>query len=347
MSSVELLFRIVIGTLIAAVGGIVIGLAAKGVDRKLHARMQGRVGPPLRQPFYDVLKLFAKDNTVPDNAVGWMFNAAPVICLAGAITLLLYIPFGSILPVLGGHGDLILLLYLLIIPGLAMVVGGFSSGSPYATVGAQREMVTMIGYELPLATAVIAIAAKMNELFPAEPAFALSTIAAHPLWGEMGLLGIIGFAILAMIMVIVTPAELSKIPFDTPEAETELAGGLMVEYSGRNLGLFYLADGVKTVVMGAIIVALFIPHNLSPVFTGIAQGSIGAYMVDFGFFLVKLAAVVFFAVTVLRTAVARLKIAQVVTLYWIPLTMIALLGLILMMWDSVPMLHIAPWLGGA
>ena len=150
-----------------------------------------------------------------------------------------------------------------------MVIGGFSSGSPYAIVGAQREMATMIAYEFPLAIIIVTIAWILGS--PAANAagtelgnglgnaFSISLIINNPVWLYVGIIGVIGFLILLFVLVLVTPAELSKIPFDSPEAETELAGGLLAEYSGRNLAMFYLTDGVKTVVMGSLIVALFFP----------------------------------------------------------------------------------------
>ena len=82
--------------------------------------------------------------------------------LVATISILLYLPLGGFQPLFPGQGDLILILYLLIIPSLAMVIGGFSSGSPYATVGAQREMVTMMAYEFPLAIIIITIARILN-----------------------------------------------------------------------------------------------------------------------------------------------------------------------------------------
>ncbi|GAI24157.1 unnamed protein product, partial [marine sediment metagenome] len=69
--------------------------------------------------------------------------------------------------------------------------------------------------------------------------------------------------LLFITLAAVTPGELSKVPFDAPEAETELAGGILVEYSGRNLALFSLADAVKTIVMTSLTVALFFPYNIS------------------------------------------------------------------------------------
>jgi len=320
-----------LGAILVTMFGVLFGLVFKGIDRVLSARMQARIGPRIRQPFWDVAKLFSKENILPENAVKWMFNAAPVLALASSAVMLLYLPLGPFAPLLHGHGDIILIMYLLLIPSLAMVTGGFASGSPYASVGAQREMVMMMSYEFPLAAVIVSVAWKLRSLGIDNP-FALSTIAANPIWMNSGILGFIGVGILLVVLLIVTPAELSKIPFDAPEAETEIVGGLLAEYSGRNLGLFYLADAVKTVVMGALLVAIFFPWGIAGVF-GLAAGSAGAVAADMGFFLAKLFAVLFVSVTVLRTSFARLKIDQIVYMYWASLTIAALFGLVLIIWD--------------
>jgi len=326
----KIALTVIIGTIGLAAFGVVFGLLYKGIDRKLSAHMQGRIGPPIRQPFRDIVKLFTKENIIPENSIPWIFNLAPLIGLVATISILLYLPIGGFDPLLSSRGDLILVLYLLIIPSLAMVIGGFSSGSPYATVGAQREMATMVAYEFPLAIIIISIAWRLN-VQGIPNMFTLSSIAAAPVWDITGPLGFIGFLILLFVLVIVTPGELSKIPFDAPEAETEIAGGLLVEYSGRNLAMFYLTDGVKTVVMASLIVALFFPYNLSP-FLGVT--SYTAYAIDIAFYLVKVFLVVLFSVTLIRVAIARLKIDQIVHTYWVPLTLISLIGLICIMWDS-------------
>ncbi len=336
---VWILLKIIFGSLAVIAFGIVVGLFFKGVDRKLSAHMQGRIGPPIRQPFRDVVKLFTKENIVPDNAVPWVFNLAPLIGLVATITILLYIPLGGFNPIAstayGGFGDLILVLYLLIIPSLAMVIGGFSSGSPYATVGAQREMATMMAYEFPLAIIIISFAWLLgNESFGlgAEQAFSFVAITTTPIWGTVGILGFIGAIILLLALVIVTPAELSKIPFDSPEAETEIAGGLLAEYSGRNLGMFYLTDAVKTVVMASIVVALFFPWNLSDILS-VQNPELLVYTLNVLFFLFKVFLVVLFSVSLIRVAIARLKIDQIVGTYWLWITLLALVGLICIMWD--------------
>jgi formate hydrogenlyase subunit 4 len=331
---IELSLRIVFGSLGLAAFGIFFGLVYKGIDRKLSAHMQGRIGPPFRQPFRDVAKLFTKENIVPDHAIPWIFNLVPLIGLIVAISILVYIPLGGFPPLFSSGGDLIVVLYLLIIPSLSLVIGGFSSGSPYAIIGAQREMVTMIAYEFPLAILIITVAWNLLQKGITQ-VFSFSTIASTPIWNQVaGPLGFIGFAILLVVLLLVTPGELSKIPFDSAEAETELAGGLLVEYSGRNLAMYYLTDGVKTVAMASIIIALFFPYNLSSL---LGLGSYEAVVVDVMFYLFKVFLIILFSVTLVRVAIARLKIDQIVYTYWIPLTLASLAGLILVMWDSVIM----------
>jgi formate hydrogenlyase subunit 4 len=326
---------VILGTMGLAIFGIIFGLLYKGIDRKLSAHMQGRIGPPIIQPFRDVRKLFVKENIVPENAISWIFHLAPLFGLVATISILLYLPIGGFNPLVISNGDLILILYLLILPSLAMVVGGFSSGSPYATVGAQREMATMISYEFPLAIIIISIAWRLS-MQGVSNVFALSSIISMPLWNFVGPLGFIGGIILLLALVLVTPAELSKIPFDSPEAETEIAGGLLTEYSGRNLALFYLTDAVKTLVMATIIVALFFPYNLSPLF---GLESYLAFAVDIIFYLLKVLLVVLFSVTLIRVAIARLKIDQIVYTYWVPITLLSLVGLIFLMWDQTFMVN--------
>ncbi|MDD1673648.1 MAG: NADH-quinone oxidoreductase subunit H [Methanomicrobiales archaeon] len=322
---------VVLGTIFVALFGIGFGLGVLGVDRKLTAHMQARIGPPLRQPFIDIRKLLLKENIIPENAISWLFNAAPVFALAASVTILLYLPIGGLPPVLGVYGDIILIMYLLTVPALAMVTGGFASGSPYATVGAQREMITMMAYELPLATVFIALAWRLARAGVQDP-FSLASLTSTPIWSVAGPLGIIGALILLIVLIFVTPGELSRVPFDTPEAETELAGGLMVEYSGKNLAMFYLAQGVKSVAMASVIVALFLPWGLSEFVPGIPALGI---LLDFLWYIVKVLAVLFVSVSLIRVAMARFRISQVVTMYWIYLGGLGILGLTLLFLDSL------------
>ncbi len=303
-----------------------IALLFKGIDRKIAARLQGRFGPPILQPFWDVIKLMGKENIVPKGAVKWIFNSVPIIGLVATITVLFYIPYGSMGAVFGPYGDVILILYLLIIPALSMVIGGFASGSPYATVGAQREMVMMMSYEFPLALSIIGIGWSISHFYTGSELFSLRVISSNPLWGHLGPLGISGLFLLLVTLVAVVPAELSKVPFDVPEAETEIAEGVLVEYSGRNLAMFYLTDAVKAFIVAALIVLLFFPY-------GLGVGGFIGWILDFIFFFVKVLAVMIVNVTFVRVAISRLKIDQISYGYLVLISFIGLVGILLMYLD--------------
>ncbi len=311
--------------------GIFLGLLYKGFDRKITAMMQSRIGPPWRQPFRDIRKLFMKENIVPDGAVPWIFNGAPIAALVVTLVALVYLPMGPFEPIMEGYGDLILILYLLAIPAVAMAFGGLASGSPYATVGAQRELVLMMSYEFPLAIAAVTIAWKYSS-------FSLGVISSDPVWNSVGMMGGIGLALVLTTMIAVLPGELSKIPFDQAEAETELAGGILVEYSGRNLGLFYLAEVVKMIVVGTLMIALFFPYNIStwysfggPEFAGVIIADTTA---DILFFLLKLLVIIFGSVSLIRVAFSRFQIDRASYFYWVPMTIIGLLGTFLVVLEG-------------
>ncbi len=321
---------IIVGSAVLVFIGGVFGMLYRGIDRKLVAHMQGRVGPPIVQPFRDVQKLLMKETIIPDGAVSWLFTAAPFVCLITSALLLLYIPLFGLQALLGGFGDALLIVYLLILPSLAFAAGGFASSSPYATVGAQREMVVLMSYEFPLAVAIVSLGWRIGHATTANP-FMFSTIAEYPIWSLVGPLGIVGSLILVFTLLVVTSGKGAKVPFDVAEAETEIAGGILVEYSGRNLCLFYIADIIKAFAMSSLVVALFIPYNLSPL---VEIGTpVLAGIVDGLFFLVKVFAVMFISISVIRTAMARFKISQVSWVYIIAMTLISLVGLILIAVD--------------
>lgn len=334
-SAMEIGLKLLYGVLIAFLC-IFVGLIFKGIDRKIHARMQGRIGPPIWQPFWDLRKLMIKDSTVPENAVPWLFNIAPLLGLAATITILFYMPIGGFAPIAEGYGDMILILYLLTLPAVMMVIGGFASGSPFAIIGAQREMVMMMSYEFPLAAVIVTVAWKLNAalgpVLQAEglKAFSLGTLMTYPVWGLVGVVGAIGFLITLAVMLIITPAELSKVPFDAPDAHEELSGGFLVEYSGRNLAIYYLMDAAKTVAVTSLTVAIFLPYGLAAPL-GIA--GVAGQAIDFLFFWVKVFSVMFFAITVVRTSIARFKIDQIAHVFWAPVLILSLTGLFLVAVD--------------
>ncbi len=307
---------------------ILLGLLLLGIDRKVAARMQRRVGPPILQPFYDVRKLFIKDTVIPKKST-WIFDFMPLLSVVSLFIIILYLPFMGLSPVL--HGDMVFILYLLILPSLAKVLGGISSGSPYAAVGSQREITNMMGYEFPLVTIIFFMSWKLFSFGVAKP-FSVASFTSGVMWAGLGTLGIAGALLLLFVMLLVIAGELSRPPFDVSSAGEEIAGGITAEYSGRNLGLFYIADALKLIVLTTLVVVLFFPFGISG-FLGI--GGWFALIADSIFYFIKVLLLMIFSETVLKTSVSRLKVTQLVNAYWGSLLMLSLLGIFIIFIDMV------------
>lgn len=328
--------------LITVVAGAYIGLVCRGIDRKIAAYSQSRIGPPLRQPFWDLKKLMLKQTIIPENAVKWIFAGAPLLALASSVLLLIYIwiPYFLYLTGMGNtffmkSGDLILIIYLLMVPAIALIAGGFASGSPLSTIGAQREMVILMATELPIAVTIVAVAWRMKFLAKGWEPFALGTVSAHPFWGGMGPVGIIGGILLLLAFLTVIPAEVAKIPFDQAEAETEIADGLVAEYSGKHFAFFQLAETIKAVAVTSLVVVIFSPYGFTSL-TGykLLIGSMNVTIIaDIVFFLIKMLVVYSLSITFVRVSMSRLKISQVSRFFILIVTVISLTGFLLIYLD--------------
>ena len=131
------------------------GLLTAWVDRKVTALVQMRVGPPLLQPFYDLRKYFVKETCVPEGGATALFLLAPLVGFAGALLASMILWRALINPELTFIGDLIVLIYLLMMPALAVILGAAASRNPLASIGGSREMQLMMAYELPLVLVVL------------------------------------------------------------------------------------------------------------------------------------------------------------------------------------------------
>ncbi len=322
---IAFLMRLVAGTALMLLV-MVLALLFDGADRIISARMQRRLGPPLLQPFLDLLKLLGKENIVPRRAVPWAFNGAPWVAAASMLLVFLYIPIGSLPPVLGVHGDLILILYLLGLSGVAMAVGGFASGNPIANVGAQREMILMMSYELPLAVVVSTLAwVAYKTGMPGDP-FNLETFVGMSVWGMSGKIGFIGIFCLMVALVLVVPGETGKGPMDIPEAKTEILDGLIIEYSGRNLAMFKITFALRAMALSALITALFFPWSPA---SFLRLGGVFLFAFDFVWFWVKVFVVQIFVVTLMRTTFGRFKIWQASEFYLVKVAGLSIAGMLL------------------
>jgi NADH-quinone oxidoreductase subunit H len=273
---------------------LVLGLALKGADRRLAARLQRRVGPPLAQPFFDLVKLARKRTMVPDIAAQPVFLGAP---LFGAVSMMLaaaMVPIAGIYTPSPVLGNLLVLLYLLAIPAVALMVAGSASGSPFGAIGFSREMALMLAYEGPLVLVVAAVAMRTGIGSGGWVNFSLTDIVAYQRQHGAFLFDPVMWPALLAFLAFY-PANLGIVPFDIPEAETEILEGPLLEYSGPALGLFKITSALKAVVVLSLGIALFFP---------LAPEGAGGLLVQ----LLKLLLMMLLGVTVLRVSCGRMRI---------------------------------------
>lgn len=281
-------------------------LASEQLDRFLYARMQNRVGPPWFQPLADVIKLAAKEDTVPEGADRAVFRFMPVVALASVITAIFYVPVWSTKALSAFPGDLVVVLYLLTIPTLTFFLGGWFSRSLYSMIGAARAITQLFAYEIPLLLAILSPAMLAGS-------WSISDIAAfyNERW-YLAPLNLIGFGVAVVALL----GKLERVPFDIPEAETEIVAGSFTEYGGRLLAIFRLCIDIEMVVGASLIAAVFIPFGL-----GLNPA------LAFVLYLVKIEFVILL-ISLMRTVMARLRIDQMIDFCWKYLAPLALLQLV-------------------
>jgi NADH-quinone oxidoreductase subunit H len=204
------------------------------------------------------------------------------------------------------YGDLIVVLYLLLIPTLTFFLGGIYSSSLFSTIGAVRVITQLFAYEVPLFLALLS---------PALLAGTWSISEISKYYGEhpwRWCLNLLGFA----VGLTATLGKLEKVPFDIPDAETEIVGGAFTEYSGRLLALFRMTIDMETVVAASLLAAIFLPFGLGLV-----------PILGFVAYLAKLLLVVLL-LTLLRTVMARLRIDQMMDFCWRVLAPLAFVQLL-------------------
>ena len=221
-------FIIVIATIVLApiAGGLLFG-----IDRRITARLQGRFGPPILQPFYDLFKLLGKDSIAVSNMQFVWIYAYLILMIASLLCLILQL-------------DFLVLVFLLGFAGVALVLGGFSTKSPYSHFGANRELLQILAYEPVLLLLAIAIYAQNGT-------FLISEIVAHeqplllPLWP------------LFIAVLYVLTIKMRKSPFDistSHHAHQEIVKGITTEYSGPFLALYHLAEWYEIVLVLGVVV---------------------------------------------------------------------------------------------
>ncbi len=283
----------VIVVILGIFGTAFFGLLFQWVDRLVTARIQWRKGPPIYQPLADILKLLGKETLVSEKAsVGW-FLLAPVFGFAG-VCVAAGILWAALLTDTGFVGDLIVVVYFLIFPSLVLILGGSASGNPYAAIGASREMKLVIAYELPF------ILAMVPPILKANSSLKLTDILQAQSDG-VTLASVGGFLAFLCVLAVVQ-AKLGVVPFDQAEAETELTGGAIVEYSGPALAMIRLMRGM---------LLFLLPLFVITVFWG------GVHFSGWGWLTSPLKFIVLLVVIVLmRNTAPRLRIDQAMRFFW-------------------------------
>jgi NADH-quinone oxidoreductase subunit H len=280
-----------------------IGLIAGWVDRKVTARLQWRQGPPWYQDFVDIIKLSGKEIIVPEGA-RLTFLLSP---FAGLLSLILVVTIlgGAIQsPLESFVGDIIVILYFLLIPAIAMIIGASASRNPLASIGASREMKLILAYELPFILSIITVIIK------SAGAIQIGSIINHQISYGSNIISFSGLSAF-IVTILCIQAKLCFVPFDMSEAEQEIMGGTMIEYSGLPLAVFKLTKAILLYVMPVLLISLFWAKDLSPLFL------IGKYLA------------ILIVIILIKNTNPRLRIEQAMKFFWGPVTLLALASVVL------------------
>jgi NADH-quinone oxidoreductase subunit H len=275
-------------------------------DRKVYARLQNRQGPPWYQPEADFIKLMSKETIIPEDSDKPVFKALPVFAMAAMSAAFLYIPVWGVNSLYPFEGDLIVVLYLLTIPTFTYFLAGWFSTSVFATIGSVRAITQLFSYEVPLFMSLLAPSILAGT-------WSISGIAAfyteHPLYI---LINIPAF----IVAIISVQGKLERVPFDMPEAETEIVAGTFTEYSGHLLAIFRSSINLGLVVLSALLAAIFFPFfSANPI-------------LGFVFFVIK-TIIVLFILTLIKSIMARIRIEQMIKFCWKVLAPLALAQIII------------------
>jgi NADH-quinone oxidoreductase subunit H len=311
---------LIIKTLVVFAVSMLIVAYSTWIERKVLGHVQLRYGPMrvgfhgLLQPIADGIKGFFKEELIPDNADKPVFLLAPIISIGAALSLLVVIPFGDSITIMGHKINLYLTdldIGILFVLGISTIgsyggmLGGWSSGNKYGVIGGLRASAQMISYELSMALAVISVVMVSGTL-------SLVGIVNN----QAGLWNIIKQPLAFFIFIICGLAELNRTPFDMPEAEAELACGYNVEYSSMKFALFFMAEYCHMFVFSAMVTTLFLGGWHGPLLPGPV------------WFFIKTFAVIFFCVWE-RSTFPRYRYDQVMELGWKVLLPAGLLNILL------------------
>ena len=269
-----------------------------GLIRWLKARLQGRRGAPMWQPYREIRKLLAKEVVVSTNA-SWLFRVAPYVVFSSTVAVTLMVPLVAAPQALGGVGDVLVVVYLLLLATFFLALAGLDPGSAFGGMGASRDVTVAALAEPTIALAIFALAltagstnlTRIVSRTLAEPSVALSP----------------GHLLAFTALFVVTLAETGRLPVDNPSTHLELTmihEAMVLEYSGRYLALIEWAAATKLLVFFTLLANLFLPWGVA---AQVTPGTVAVAALAFLGKLVLLAGIV----AVLETRVAKLRLFRV------------------------------------
>ena len=292
-------------------------------ERKVSAWMQGRHGPNrvggrsgLLQPAADGVKNFMKEETEPGNASQPLFSMAPALSFIPAMIVWCVIPFGSPVPTPWGRVDLVVtdlpvgFLFILAIASLGVygiVLAGWASNNKYSFLGGLRSSAQMVSYEVALGMSTIPVILLAGNVTMSQ----IIRQQAHSMWNVFNL------TIAFIIFFVASLAETNRVPFDLPEAESELVAGYHTEYSAMKFSLFFIAEYANMVTASAFMSTLFLGGWDIP-FTGwdnAAPYTLLKSILTLGCFLTKTGFFVFVFIWI-RWTLPRFRYDQLMSLGW-------------------------------
>lgn len=314
----------------------ILGLYMTFIERKLAAYIQDRVGPNrvgplgLLQAVADGIKIFLKEQVVPDHVYKFLYFVAPTISLMTAMFGLVVLPFGPVPPeyesgfrfiVAPGLDIGILLIFAISsLSAYGIILGGWASNNKYSLYGAIRSCAQFISYEIPLGLSIIGVVLASGSLNIEKIVASQGT----SIWDWNFFWQPLAFVIFFTSSL----AETNRLPFDLPECEQELVGGFHTEYSGIKFVLFFLAEYTHIVASSFLTVLLFFGGWHFPGLTGPVDGSTAGMLLRLAVLITKVGAVVAF-IMLLRWALPRFRFDQLMGLAWKGLIPLGLVNLFL------------------
>jgi NADH-quinone oxidoreductase subunit H len=309
--------------------------------RKVIADMQNRIGPNRAGPFgvlqtlADGIKLFFKEQSIPDSADRPVFRLAPYLSILPAFLMFCVVPIGGTVSILGHKTYLQVVdlpigaLFILAMSGLGVygvMLAGWSSGSKYPLLGSVRASAQLLSYEAAFGLAILGVLIQAGTLsthaiFEQQQWTNVWSFATHWFW----LKTFVAF----VIFLIAATAETNHPPFDLVEAEQELVGGFNTEYTGIRFAIFYLAEFMNVITMSAIAVTLFLGGPSGPSLGFLASdGTVNVWIMPIFWFVAKVL-VLLFATIWVRASLPRMRYDRLMSLGWKWLIEIAILWVLI------------------